>query len=76
MLVLWYGIGLRPTAARIDAGIITEDNTFKVIDKNKVKRAQEKLMRELGEEFEEKCREEGEISCILFDGPDQCDDGG
>ncbi|KAF3844430.1 hypothetical protein F7725_007593 [Dissostichus mawsoni] len=31
--------------------IITEDNTSKVIDKNKVKRAQEKLMRELGEEF-------------------------
>ncbi|KAI9530508.1 hypothetical protein NQZ68_004526 [Dissostichus eleginoides] len=55
-----YGIGLRPTAsiataALIDAGIITEDNTSKVIDKNKVKRAQEKLMRELGEEFEEKC---------------------
>lgn len=68
-----YGIGLRPTAAiataaLIDAGIITEDDTSKVIDKNKVKRAQEKLMRELGEEFEEKCREEGGISCILFDG--------
>ncbi|KAI4796454.1 hypothetical protein KUCAC02_026956 [Chaenocephalus aceratus] len=68
-----YGIGLRPTAAiataaLIDAGIITEDNTSKVIDKNKVKRAQEKLMRELGEEFEEKCREMGGISCILFDG--------
>ncbi|KAJ8358162.1 hypothetical protein AAFF_G00028750 [Aldrovandia affinis] len=68
-----YGIGLRPTAAiatatLIDAGIIKEDNTSKVIDKNKVKRAQEKLMRELGEEFEEKCREEGGISCILFDG--------
>ncbi|KAL3065619.1 hypothetical protein OYC64_015720 [Pagothenia borchgrevinki] len=54
-----YGIGLRPTAALIGAGIITEDNTSKVIDKNKVKRAQEKLMRELGEEFEEKCREMG-----------------
>ena len=45
-----YGIGLRPTAAiataaLIDAGIITEDDTSKVIDKNKVKRAQEKLMR-------------------------------
>ncbi|KAK1889847.1 Transcription elongation factor A protein-like 4 [Dissostichus eleginoides] len=68
-----YGIGLRPTAAiataaLIDARIITEDNTSKVIDKNKVKRAQEKLMRELGEEFEEKCREVGDISCILFDG--------
>ncbi|KAL3045400.1 hypothetical protein OYC64_013634 [Pagothenia borchgrevinki] len=68
-----YGIGLRPTAAiataaLIDAGIITEDNTSKVIDKNKVKRAQEKLMRELGEKFEEKCREMGGISWILFDG--------
>ncbi|KAJ8387960.1 hypothetical protein AAFF_G00147510 [Aldrovandia affinis] len=68
-----YGIWLRPTAtiattALIDAGIITEDDTSKVIDKNKVKRAQEKLMRELGQEFEEKCREEGGISCILFDG--------
>lgn len=44
-----YGIGLRPTAAKataalIDAVIITEDNTSKVIDKNKVKIAQEKLM--------------------------------
>ncbi|KAG0710812.1 hypothetical protein GWK47_002434 [Chionoecetes opilio] len=68
-----YGIGLRPTAAiataaLIDAGIITEDNTSKVIDKSKVKRAQEKLMRELGQEFEEKCREDGGISCSLFDG--------
>ena len=68
-----YGIGLRPTAAiataaLIDAGFITEDDTSKVIVKNNVKRAQEKLMRELGEEFEEKCREEGGISCILFDG--------
>eukprot|EP00919_Chromeraceae_sp_WS-2016_P011902 GHVR01027830.1.p1 GENE.GHVR01027830.1~~GHVR01027830.1.p1 ORF type:complete len:164 (+),score=39.48 GHVR01027830.1:141-632(+) len=37
-----YGVGLRPTAAiataaLIYAGIITEDNTSKVIDKNKVK---------------------------------------
>lgn len=57
-----YGIGLRPaativTAALTDAGIITEDNTGKMIDKNKVKRAQERLMRELGEELEEKSRE-------------------
>lgn len=63
-----YGIGLRPTAALIDAGIITKDNTSKVIDKNKVMRAQEKLMKELREEFDEKCKEEGGISCILFDG--------
>ncbi|KAI4816009.1 hypothetical protein KUCAC02_006128 [Chaenocephalus aceratus] len=57
-----YGIGLRPTAALTDAGIITEDNTSQVIDKNKVKRAQEQLMRELGEEFEEKCREMGRLT--------------
>ena len=68
-----YGIGLRPTAAiataaLIDAGIITEEDTSKVIDKNKVKRAQEKLMRELSEDFEKTCKEEGGISCILFDG--------
>ena len=68
-----YGIGLRPTAAiataaLIDAGIITEDNVCKVIDKSKVMRAQEKLMRELREEFEEKCRAEGGVTCILFDG--------
>ncbi|KAL3054342.1 hypothetical protein OYC64_006631 [Pagothenia borchgrevinki] len=56
-----YGIGLRSTAALIGAGIITEHNTSKVIDKNKVKRAQEKLMRELREEFEEKCREMGDL---------------
>nr|XP_027220371.1 uncharacterized protein LOC113812651 [Penaeus vannamei] len=47
-----FGKGLRltaaiGTAALIDAGIITEDDTRKVINKNKVKRAQEKL-RELG----------------------------
>ena len=39
-----------------------------MIDKSKVKRAQEKLMTELSEEFGEKCRVEGGISCILFDG--------
>jgi hypothetical protein len=66
-----YGIGLRPTAAitttvLIDAGIITENNTSKVIDEWKVKRAQEKLMKELGEEFEVKCWEEGENFYILL----------
>ena len=70
---LRYGTGLRATAAiataaLIDAGLITEENPSKVIDKNKVRRAQEKLMIEMGEEFEKKCREEGTISCILFDG--------
>jgi hypothetical protein len=68
-----YGIGLRPTAAiataaLIDAGIIKDGNTIKVIDKSKVMRAQEKIMKKLRDEFEKKCREEGGISCILFDG--------
>ena len=52
-----YGVGLRATAAiataaLIDAGIITEDDKSKVIDKSKVMRAQEKLMKELGDEFD------------------------
>lgn len=68
-----YGVGLRPTAAiataaLIDAGIITPGSQRRVIDKCKVKRAQEKLMKIMEKEFEEKCREEGGISCILFDG--------
>ena len=47
---------------------ITEDNTRKVIDKGKVKRAQEELMTEQRDKFIEKCREGDWISCILFDG--------
>lgn len=39
-----------------------------MIDKSKVKRVQEKLMRELGEEYEKECKEERGISSILFDG--------
>ena len=47
---------------------ITEDNTRKVIDKGKVKRAQEELVTEQRDKFIEKCREGDWISCILFDG--------
>ena len=47
---------------------ITEDNTRKVIDKGKVKRAHEELMTEQRDKFIEKCREGDWISCILFDG--------
>ena len=43
----------RNTAALIDVGIVTEDNTSKVIDKSKIQRA---------DKFNEKCREEGGIS--------------
>ena len=55
------------TAAWIDAGIITEDDTHLVIDHNKVRRAQEKLTKELNKEFEEKLKAEG-TDCVLFDG--------
>ena len=53
-----YGVGLRATAAIttaafIDIGLITEENTKLVVDHNKVKRAQEKLMSSLDNEFEE-----------------------
>ena len=55
------------TAAWIDGGLISKSNTRLVIDHNKVKRAQEKLMKSLSLEFDEECRTE-KISCILFDG--------
>ena len=55
------------TAAWIDAGIITESDTHLVIDHNKLKRAQNKLVDELHEKFENDLTENG-INCILFDG--------
>ena len=55
------------TAAWIDAGIITENDPSLVIDHNKVKRAQEKLAKELEKQFDENIRKNG-ISCLLFDG--------
>ena len=65
-----YGTGLRETAAIataawIDGGLISKSNTRLVIDHNKVKRAQEKLMKSLSLEFDEECRTE-KISCILL----------
>ena len=67
-----YGIGSRPTAAIttaawIDAGLITENDTKLVVDHHKVVRAQEKVMSQLNEEFEKMTQSES-ISCILFDG--------
>ena len=49
---LRFGVGLRPTAAiataaLVDGGLVTEADTSKVIDKSKVKRAQDKIMREM-----------------------------
>ena len=55
------------TAAWIDGGLITEEDTHLVIDHNKVKRAQDKIMAELNEKFEEELKVKG-ISCIFFDG--------
>ena len=55
------------TAAWVDAGLITEDDTHLVIDHNKVKRAQDRLMVELEAEFEDQLRRNG-VDCILFDG--------
>ena len=52
------------TAAWIDGGLITEDDTHLVIHHNKVKRAQDKIMAELNEKFEEELKVKG-ISCIF-----------
>src|SRR6218665_1732188 len=64
-----YGVGLRATAAIttaafMDAGLITEVDKSLVVDH---KRAQEKLMKSLNQEFEDLCQR-GEIDCISFDG--------
>ena len=55
------------TAAWVDAGLITAADSHLVIDHNKIKRAQEKLVAELQNEFENNITKNG-ISCILFDG--------
>ena len=55
------------TATLIDAGVITEDDTSLVIDHSKVKRAQEKLSKELENRFGKKIQECG-VTCLLFDG--------
>ena len=55
------------TAALIDAGLVTENNSSKVLDHHKVHREKLKLMGKLRQQAEEKYKE-GEINCILFDG--------
>src|SRR5205814_7613792 len=67
-----YCVGLRvtaaiTTAAFLDAGLITEGDRRLVVDHNKVKRAQEKVMKSLDEEFHARCQI-GNIECIFFDG--------
>jgi len=70
--VIRYGVSLRATAAittaaYIDAGLVNEQDMTFIIDKNKVKRAQEKLMKSLDQEFNEHCNKD-KIECIFFDG--------
>lgn len=55
------------TAAWIDAGLITKQDTHLIIDHNKLKRAQEKITMQISEEFETDIRE-SPVNCILFDG--------
>ena len=55
------------TYACIDAGLITENDTCMVIDNNKVKWAQKKLVNELQEKFANDWSENG-INCLLFGG--------
>ena len=55
------------TAAWIDAGVITQFDTALVIDHNKVRRAQEKVMKEQDAKLTEELEKNG-ISCIFFDG--------
>jgi hypothetical protein len=67
-----YCVGVRATAAIttaafLDAGLITEGDRRLVVDHNKVRRAQEKVMKSLDEEFHARCQV-GNIECIFFDG--------
>ena len=67
-----YGVGLRATAAIttaafMDAGLITKGDKRLVVDHNKVKRAQEKLMKSMDHEFDDFCMK-GTVECIFFDG--------
>ena len=55
------------TAAWIDAGLITAEDTHLVIDHNKLKRAQEKVVDELQETFENNLAK-NKPTCVFFDG--------
>ena len=55
------------TAALIDAGLINENDSMKVLDHHKVHREKVKHMKNLKAISEEKYKE-GDIRCILFDG--------
>ncbi|ESN99415.1 hypothetical protein HELRODRAFT_162963 [Helobdella robusta] len=55
------------TAAWIIAGFITDIDKHLIIDHNKVKRAQQKLIKEFKNKFKSEIKEHA-ISCLLFDG--------
>lgn len=55
------------SAAWIDAGLITQEDSSLLIDHNKIRRAQQKIMNEISEQQEKELKEGG-ISCLLFDG--------
>ena len=55
------------TAALVDAGLVTEEDSILVIDHHKVKREKQKLMNKLRLQADKKYKEE-DIYCILFDG--------
>ena len=46
-----YGFGLQAAAAWIDAGVITKGSSYIAIDHDKIKRAQEELMKSASEKF-------------------------
>lgn len=54
-------------ATLIETGIITNENTSKVMNKSKMLKPLEKLMRELDNEFYLSCKGK-KISCILHNG--------
>lgn len=61
-----YYTCLRETALT-DGGLITPDDVYLVIDHNKVRRAQEKLVSNLEEEFDKRITENG-INCLFLIG--------
>ena len=70
LAALRYGFGLRAataiaTSAWIDAGVIMQGSTNSSIDHDKIKRAQEKVMKSAFEEFS-KFVSTDKIDCIFF----------
>ena len=55
------------TALLIDVGMITKDDSTRIIDKNKVQQAWDKVLKKLTEEGIEHL-ENHKVSCFWFDG--------